>query len=113
VRISKPVHGIMEIAADSNNGVVWINSCDGQCILRICKLKFKKIEAAFSSIDITDSQVYMESNLGNEYQEDLSNFLSSVYETIIRKLVEKPIEKQKEFLISILDNIKEFIQEEQ
>jgi hypothetical protein len=112
VRISKPVHGIMEIAADSNNGVVWINSCDGQCILRIGGLKFERPDERFSSIDIFQGKATMYSDPENEELNMVSNFLNSVLETVVGKIIENPTKEKRKFLVSILDKLKEFIQEE-
>jgi len=112
VKISKPVHGVMEIVADSSNGVIWINSCDGQCILRIGGLKFERPDERFSSIDIFQNEAVMYSDPKNEELNMVSNFLNSVFETIGGKIFEKSTEEKREFLVSILDKLKKFIWEE-
>jgi len=42
----------------------------------------------------------------------VSNFLNSVLETVVGKIIENPTKEKRKFLVSILDKLKEFIQEE-
>jgi hypothetical protein len=109
--ISKPIHGIMEIKVDQENGVIWINTCDGYCILRICGLKFINTEEKFEAIDITKDKVMMYSSSGFEKPETVSNFLESVLDIVLQQLVTKPIKDHSKLLTDTLDNLKKYIQE--
>ena len=110
--ITKPIHGTMEIKADQENGVIWINSCDGYCILRICGLKFSNIEEKFELIDITKSNVMMYPSSGIEKSELFSNFLESVSDIVLQQLTTKPMEDYPKILTSVLDNLKKNLREE-
>lgn len=110
--ITKPIHGVMEIKIDEKDGVIWINTCDGYCILRICGLKFKNTEEKFSSIDIIKDNVMIYSNPKLENPDLVSNFLESVLDIVLQKLVTNPIRESSEILTSALENLKKNLQEE-
>jgi hypothetical protein len=104
--ISKPIHGVMEIKVDQENGILWINTCDGYCILRVCGLKFVNMEEKFEGIDITKDKVMMYPLAGNEKQDLLSNFLESVLDIVFQKLSTKQIEDYPKILTDVLNNLK-------
>jgi len=110
--ISKPIHGIMEIKVDQENGAIWINTCDGYCILRICGLKFENIEEKFEGIDITKDKVMMYPLAKNEKEDLISNFLESTLDIVFQKLTTKPTTEYSKLLTGVLDNLKKYIQEE-
>ena len=106
--ITKSIHGVMEIKTDEKNGVIWINTCDGYCILRICGLKFKNTEEKFMSIDITkdDAMMYANSGAKGSESELVSNFLESVLDIVLQKLITDPKGESSKILTSALDNLK-------
>jgi len=77
VIITKPVLGTLEI--DLERGVLWLNT--EICVLRICKLKFMNKLEKFSSIDITDGNVFMETHeMDNDLlKEKLYHSLVNIY----------------------------------
>jgi len=77
VIITKPVIGTLEI--DLDKGVIWLNSVS--CVLRICKLKFINKLEKYSSVDITNGNVFMEDNVTENYvyQERIQEIFSKVY----------------------------------
>lgn len=110
--ITKPIHGTIEIKVDPKDGVIWINTCDGYCILRICGLKFENIEEKFESVDITKGIVMMYPSSGIEKPEMVSNFIESVLDVVLQQLVTKPMEDHPKILTSVLDNLKKSLREE-
>lgn len=110
--IIKPIHGTMEIKVDPKDGVLWINTCDGYCILRICGLTFGNIEEKFETIDITKGSVMMYPSNGFEKPELFSNFLESVTDIVLQQLTTKPMEDYPKILTSVLDNLKKSLREE-
>jgi hypothetical protein len=110
--ITKPIHGTMEIKVDQENGVIWLNTSDGYCILRICGLKFENTEEKFEGIDITRDKVMMYPSSGLEKPELISNFLESVLDIVLQKLVTKPIKDYSKILTFVLDSLKKNLQEE-
>jgi hypothetical protein len=110
--ITKPIHGRMEIKADQENGVIWINTCDGYCILRICGLKFENIEEKFEAIDVTNSKVMMYPLTKNEKEDLISNFLESALDIVFQKLTTKSMAEYPKLLTGVLNNLKKYIQEE-
>jgi hypothetical protein len=103
--ISKPIHGVIEI---DEKGTIWINSVDGYCILRICKLNFENVEERFDSIDITDGKVSMTPELCSDM---MSNFLNSVFEITVGKMMELPTREREGFLVDTLDKLRKTAQE--
>ena len=107
MRIIKPFDGTLDI--ELANGTIWLNSCDGYCVLRIGGLKFSKVEEKFSMIDILNGKAVMYKD--NEHTM-ITNFLQTVFGLVSSKIVEKNGEERQEFLIKLLENLKKNIQEE-
>lgn len=103
--ILKPIHGTIEV--DKSRGVIWINTCDGICVLRICQINFVNYEEKFGFIDVTKEKAFMIKDSGLEEESKVSNFLNSVVEVISEKLPGLPDEEQEEYLSKLLTKLRE------
>ena len=96
--------GVLEV--DPQQGTIWLNT-PNCCVLRISGLKFSNFKEKFSTIDIRENNVYVESSGLDEDEDKISKIVNEVGLSVHSLFSEENIDPEK-LTVYIKDMLQEY-----